>query len=150
MTIQTLASQFLELKKKSDFLSEELKKTNAEWEEVEKELLNAMVEEGTSSIRLEGMGLFSMRTRSFLSVNAANKPNFYEYLKESGNGDLLKLDVNPRTLTAFLKGHQETLESQYLNEGLDPVDARKKALEFLNQKGASYFSERGVSFKGDK
>lgn len=145
--ITKLATKFKELRAQSEEQTKALKELNLEWEAVEKELLEAMAEEGVRSVDIEGLGKFYMTTKNYLSVNIANKPSFYDYLQESGNGNLLKLDVNPRTLTAFLKGHLEELISQKVQGGLDQIEARNQALEFLNKKGASYFVDRGVSFK---
>jgi len=149
MTIQQLAAQYKAIKTRHDSLTEEIKKLNAEWSEVETQLLDAMMEDGVNSVKLVGLGHFIMTTKNFLSVNAANKPQFYAYLKKSGNGALLKEEVNPRTLTAFLKGHLEEITKIYANGGLDVVEARKQALEYLNVKGASYFSERGVTLRSE-
>ena len=105
-----------------------------------------MVDEGVNSVKLEGVGTFSMRTKSFLNVTIANKEGFLKYLKESGNGGLIKEDVNSRTLTAFLSGHLELgFIRDRVNKGMDEVDARKDALEMLNKRGASYHSERQIA-----
>lgn len=151
MAIKELAQRFVELKAASEELGDKLKEVNAAWTEVETQLLEAMVEEGVNSVKLAGLGHFIMSTKNYLSVNAANKPGFYAYLKESGNGALLKEEVNPRTLTAFLKGHLEEVAKRIADDyNLDNVEARNKALEFLNQKGASYFSERGITLRAEK
>jgi hypothetical protein len=142
-----LGKKFKQLKQ--DYAEQEakLKAVGAEWEDTEKQLIDAMIEEGVKSVALDGLGLFSLRTTNYLSVNAANKPDFYQYLKESGNGALLKEDVNPKTLTAFLGKHMEELQTQFVRSGLDEVDARNKALELLNKKGASYFTKRDIALK---
>jgi hypothetical protein len=148
--IVELGRKFADLKAKSEEAADALKEINAEWDEAEKALLEAMVEEGVKSVAIDGLGLFSMRVKNYLSVNAANKPGFYVYLKESGNGSLLKEEVNPKTLTAFLNGHVEELIKKLQKEGKDPVEARKEALEFLNKKGASYFTDRGIALTKGK
>lgn len=142
-----LAKSFFDCKKSHDDLTEKLKEVEKNWQDVETQMLDAMIEEGVNSISIEGCGQFSMRTKNYLSVNAANKEKFFEYLKESGNGHLLKLDVNPRTLTAFLAEHMEGLVETAQKEGLDIVDARDKALKFLNDKGANYFTKRDIALR---
>lgn len=142
--ITDLAKKFAELKTKHEAQSDVLKQIAGEWTEIEAQLLEAMAEEGVKSTHIDGVGMFTMAVTNYLSVNAANKMVFYPYLKESGNGDLLKEEVNPRTLTAFLKGHLDEIIKRYEDQGHDQVDARNKALEFLNQKGASYFTKREV------
>lgn len=127
--------------------SDALKEIAAKRDDAESALIDAMVEEGVKSISVQGLGLFTFTTKNYLSVNAANKPQFYAYLQESGNGDLLRLDVNPKTLTAFLREHLDGLIAQKEQDGLDSVTAREVSLKFLNERGASYFSERGISVR---
>lgn len=121
---------------------------NTAKDKLETELIEAMAEAEVNSVSIDGLGLFSMTTTNYLSVNAANKVRFYSYLKESGHGGLLKEEVNSATLTAFLKGHLIEVTKKFVeSDDLEEFDARKKALEYLNGKGASYFSERGVSVR---
>lgn len=135
---------------KDDYKVQEdaLKLLGGQWEECERELLDAMVEEGVNSIDIDGVGKLSMRTENYLSVNTANTPLFYSYLKESGNGTLLKEYVNPRTLTSFLKEHLELKISEIQSvKEIDEFDARNEALEFLKSKGAAYFQKKSVSLR---
>lgn len=147
MSITELAKIYAEIRSRHEAASDVLKAIEKEWTEAETALLDAMVEEGTRSIKIDELGTFSMATTNYLSVTAANKETFYPYLKESGNGSLLKEEVNPRTLTAFLKGHLEELIRLQEQRGYDGVDARNKALEFLNKKGASYFTKKEIRLK---
>jgi hypothetical protein len=142
--ITSLARQYAEAKKRHDDQKSALDAISLEWTEIENQLLEAMVEEGVKSVLIDGLGLFSMATTSYLSVNAANKPLFYPYLKDSGHGSLLKEEVNPRTLTAFLKEHLVEVTRRYEEQGMDGIDARNEALKFLSDKGASYFTKREV------
>ena len=145
-----LGKKFFELKSQYESTEKILDGINTQWQECETELLEMMAEEGVASINIDGLGLFSMRTRNMLSVNAANKERFYEYLKESGNASLLKLEVNPRTLTAFLSEHLDTLIEKRREDGLLEMNAREAALKFLNDKGANYFTKRDIAFKKGK
>ena len=98
-----LGKQFKEFKKKEAELKAELKLLNEQWQTCENELLEAMTEEGVRSVTIENVGMLSMRTTNFLSVTADNKPSFFEYLHESGNAGLLKLDVHAATLKSFFR-----------------------------------------------
>ncbi len=147
-TIIELGRKFKELKERSEKEKEILKATDAEWDECEQQLLAALVDEGVNSIDVDGIGKLSMRTENYLSVTAAHTEGFYTYLKLSGNGALLKESVNPRTLQAWLKGHLADMQEKYeTQDGLDKVEARNAALKFLNEKGASYFTKRGIALK---
>lgn len=148
--IQELSFEFRACKNEVTRLKEELKKAEEEWDSVEQRLLFEMVEEGVNSVSFEGLGRLSMVTKNHLSVTAANKPEFFKYLRESGNGGLLKEDVNAMTLTAFLKTHLEEMIAKNQAElGMDIVEARRCALDMLNGRGASYFSKKTVTFKGE-
>lgn len=143
-----LAQEYHAARAKCDALKDQLSEANKAKDEAESVLLEAMTDNEVSSVRIEGLGLFSMTTTNYLSVNAANKPKFYAYLKASGNGGLLKEEVNPKTLTAFLKGHLVEMTKKIADaDKLEDFDANKKALEYLKEKGAEYFSERGVSLR---
>jgi deoxyribodipyrimidine photolyase len=149
--IVELTKKFSEIKAEHEELENKLKEAATKWSEIETELLSAMIEEGVNSVDIDGLGRFSLRTRNYLSVNSANKERFFEYLKETGNDHLLKLDVNPRTLTAFLNDHLESLIQQKVSEFEgDTVAAREKMLAFLNEKGASYFTKRDIAMQSKR
>lgn len=146
--IVELLREFKSVKDEYEQAEAVLKILTTKWDQAEAALLEAMVEEGVSSFNVEGIGTASMRTENYLSVNAANTEQFYQYLKLSGNGALLKESVNPRTLQAWLKQHLQDVIAQFeTDDGIDSVDARDKALEFLNKQGASYFTKRGIALR---
>lgn len=149
-TILELSRKFKLLKQQSEEQAEKLKAVNKEWADCEEQLLAAMVEEGVNSVDIAGVGKLSMRTENYLSVTAANTESFYLYLKESGNGALLKESVNPRTLQAWLKQHFIDVQAKFIEtKGLDEISARDEALKFLNQKGANYFTKRGIALRAN-
>ncbi len=146
--ILALAKQFHSYKNQVKEMAEALKTLNAEWTAIESELLEAMVEEGVGSVKIDGLGNFILSTKTYLSLPAANRPQGYEYLKANGLGDIIKEYADPRTLGATLDLHFGNLVSQLqTNSELDIVDARKQAVELLNSKGFNYFSERTISLR---
>lgn len=144
------AKEFRALKDEYEEKNKALKELGDKWDEVEKELIQLMLDDCINSIDVDGVGKVSLATTSYLSVNAANKPQFFDYLQESGNGGLLKLDVHPKTLTSFLGEHRDNLVKDFMAKGFDEVDAKAKALEFLNEKGANYFVKRGIQLRKGK
>jgi hypothetical protein len=114
--IKERCTKFAELKAKHEELKTQLTEIGDEWDEVEKALISDMTEEEVKSVKLEGLGQFTMKVTNRLSVNAANKPKFWEYLIASGNGGLLKLDVNTKTLEAFLKTHLADIKKIFMSE----------------------------------
>lgn len=146
--ILSLARGFHVLKLEAARLSEALKDVNSQWATCEAELLQAMADEGLASMKIDGIGTLSTRTENYLSVTGEQKHGFYDYLKHSGNGGLLKEEVNPATLKAFLKQHVEELTRQGVEAGKEEFDARTEAVTFLQAHGASVFTKRGITLRG--
>lgn len=145
--IGELAKKYREIEAKHKELSTQVKELGEEWTAIETKLIEAFVEEGVNSAKLEGLGHFILSTKNFLSVTAANKEHYFNYLKKSGHDSILKLDVNPRTNGAFLDQHVEALIAEKTGAGLNLVEARKAALEFLAAQGVSYFSEKRIQVR---
>jgi hypothetical protein len=144
-TLLELGKKFRALKDQSEAKDDELKLINKAWDECEAELIQAMIDDCINSFDIEGVGKISLARSSFLSVNAQNKEKFYKYLQDSGNGALLKLDVNPRTLGAFLKDHEKELTKKFMDEaGIDEIDAKAKADEVLKEHGAAIFAKTQI------
>ncbi len=127
--IVDLGRKFAACKAEHDEAAKVLKDIAAKWTEVENELLQAMSEAGMKSITIEGVGRLTLRRSHYPSVNSSNKPGFFEYMKKSGHGALIKEDVNTQTLNAFLKRHVEELKLQLEEDGLTTLQA-----DILNEK----------------
>lgn len=115
--------------------------------EAKNELIEAMIEAGTNSISIDGIGRLSLTRSVYPNVNAAAKPQFFEYLKASGNGGLLKLDVHTKTLESFLKKHKEELVTQVQDEGLTQYQAEclQKVEQFQGIKAGQVFDEMAAA-----
>lgn len=172
--IVTLGRTYAEKRRAHEAAKTEIKKLAEAEEEAENELIEALIEAGTKSISIEGVGRLTLSRSTYPSVNAAGKPTFFEYLKEAGHGGLLKLDVNPQTLQSFLKKHVVEIQQQLSSEGLsdyqaeilnqgakeqyhgvkagtviDEMDAEEMARDILIAKGAAMFTKRGISLVKD-
>lgn len=143
---------------------------NDAWGECETQLMEAMKEAGVGSISIDGVGRLTLSRTSYPSVNGANKPIFFDYLRNTGNEGLLKLDVATNTLTAFLKKHVQELQADLAINGLtdyqarclatlpgyedalkavhkpvDEMDAEQIANDILKSMGATPFTKQKVS-----
>jgi hypothetical protein len=116
-------------------------------EALKTELMEVMTEEGVRGLDVEDVGRASLVVKVWLSVNVADKPTVYAYIREVGAEGLFKEEINSKTLTAWLDEHFALLMQKGVDDGLDPVDARNKALEFIKSKGAQYFTERNISLR---
>lgn len=145
--IINLAKKYVAAKESVSMVNEALDLAKKHKKEMEEELLTAMIDSGIPSIRIDDIGLLSLKTENYLSVNKASEFEFYEYLKQTGNGGLLKEYCDARTLKVFLNPHLEELKSEYINSGLDELQARDQALDFLKSKGVSYFTDKSISLR---
>lgn len=166
-----LGEKFAACKKAHEAAKKALDDIGADWDAVEKELIEAMLEAGVKTIKIDGLGAFTLRRSSYPSVNAGNKPTFFEYLRGAGHEHLLKLDVPTNTLNAFLKRHVEELREQLPQRGLtefeaeclarmpgyedakkkvgipiDSMDAEQFANDILKSMGASPFTKQDIAF----
>lgn len=169
--ITELAQKFADCKKRHAEAEEVVKAINEEWLQVEADLIKAMSEEGVKSFDLEGVGRVTVRITKMPNVNAASKPDFFEYLRATGNGGLIKEDVHSKTLQSFLRKHAEEMQKQIVDEGLneyqakvlcdlgadeyngvkvvagakfDAMDSAALATEILKAKGASVYDKKDI------
>lgn len=141
--IVELGRKFAACKVKYEAAKKLADEANEEWGAAEAELMEAMIEGQTKSITIDGIGRLTLRRQNYPSVNAANKPLFFEYLKASGHGDLLKLDVHAATLQKFLKEHKDELSAQVQSAGLSEHQAEclQNVEQFSGIKAGQKFDE---------
>lgn len=110
VTERSLVEKFFNLGKKRRELDAVLKTINKEFKEVAmrlSEILNAQEKSATATY--EGIGYVSLsKPRVSASCAGENKERLFEFLNSVDRGDIIKTDVNARTLTTFVK---EVLEN---------------------------------------
>lgn len=90
---------------------EDLKTVKAEFEFIRVTLIpKKLEEEGLKNFRLASGRGITTSTDLYVSVLADDKPTFMQWLKDSGQGGIIKEDVNPQTLKAFIKNRIENAE----------------------------------------
>lgn len=107
-TLETVVRRLRELKDEKEKLGEEEKRINIEISQIETLKLPEMMESaGITSFKVPGIGSVSIRNETYVSVLAENRPQLYEELRASGNGDLITEQVNPQTLKSWVKENLE-------------------------------------------
>jgi hypothetical protein len=87
-------------------LEEQTNGLNAEIEEVEKTLTEAMVAEEMQNFVRAGH-MFYLQTKTYASAVAEHKTELFRWLKENGFGDMVQETVNANTLAAFVRDQLE-------------------------------------------
>jgi len=97
-----LADRLKELKEAKQQAEQEVKRLNAQIDEVDYELSELMAETETQNFTRSGT-MFCLTTTTRASATAGKKDELYSLLKENGYGDLVYETVNANSLAAFVK-----------------------------------------------
>src|SRR5690606_12416821 len=97
-----LADRLADLRVRTGRLTHELKAVNAEIENVDRRLAEAMTLEELQSFSRDGR-LFYLKTETYVSPTAGARPRLIEWLKENGFGDIVQETVHHRTLSATVR-----------------------------------------------
>ena len=98
----TEGRQYLDLKARKDELEEELKEVKANLEALSRQMVEEM--DGIELDKFSAFGsTFSVRRTLATNVRAEDKDTLFCMLRDEGHGHLIREDVNPRTLAAFVK-----------------------------------------------
>lgn len=96
--------EYYDLKKSLKAKLEETQKLLDQWEEA---LLERFAEEGVQSMKTD-MGTFYTRTDTFCSYDKDRELETFSWLREHGEGSLIKETINSKTLAGWVK---EVIES---------------------------------------
>lgn len=97
-----LADRLKELRDTKKELEQKLKLINAEIEEVDFNLANAMMESETQNFTRSGV-MFCLTNTTRASVASERKDELFEALRAEGYGGLIYETVNANSLSAFVK-----------------------------------------------
>lgn len=100
-------------------LDEQIKAVNAEIEEVERALSEAMVAEEMQNFTRNGL-TFYLLPKLYVSPVAERKQEFFAWLRANGFGDMIQETVNANTLRAWVKEQMEENNDE-LPEDLKPL-----------------------------
>jgi len=97
-----LADRLRELREAKDTTEQELKRLNAEIDEVDYQLSELMAESETQNFTRAGL-MFVLTTKTRASATSGRKEELFSALRDSGFGDLIYETVNANSLSAFVK-----------------------------------------------
>ncbi len=129
-TLTGLARQFRALKDRKETLEAELKTLTEDIKKLEVETLPALMDDNeVEKFTVEGVGTIYQQVKVYANVKKENEQKFHDWLRETGNGDLIKAYVFPGTLSSFAKEQLEQGE-----ELPDFVTAHKVPTAMLRRK----------------
>ena len=102
--ISDIATELVELETAIKRISEELDNFKSQKEQKQLELIQEMQEQDLTEFSVDNIGKrFAMKKDIFANCLAQDKPKLLEVLIENGYGDIVKTDVNPKSLNALVK-----------------------------------------------
>lgn len=102
--ISDIATELVDLDIQIKSASETLDKLKSLREEKQLELIQEMQEQDLSEFSVDNIGKrFAMKKDIFANCLAQDKPKLLDVLIENGYGDIVKTDVNPKSLNALVK-----------------------------------------------
>ena len=105
-----LGKRFADLKARKDDLEDKLKIVEGELKQIATVDLPTLMEDNECpKFSISGIGTIFLNQEIYASVLKDDRPRLYEWLRETGQGDLVEDWVFPGRLTAFAK--------EQLNEG---------------------------------
>ncbi len=104
--IFALADELKTKREAKKILEDSMKNINLEMEEIETELVEAMLREEMQSFNRAGQ-MFYLRNSVKASARAGKQAELYQYLKDNGFGALVKETVNANTLSGWVKEQME-------------------------------------------
>ena len=119
-TLFELADQLKAAKDRKKQLDAETKANNAQIEELDRRLADAMAEQELDRFSRNG-SLFYLSSRLFASPKAGMKDDLIAALRGNGYGGLVTETVNAGTLASFAKERMAESETGELPEWLDAV-----------------------------
>ena len=97
-----LADTLQELREAKEHFEASLKETNAMIEDIEQDLVQAMLTAELDSFKRNGH-TYSLKVDTFASAKAECKDQLFQALRENNAGDLVQEQVNANSLRAFVK-----------------------------------------------
>lgn len=102
--ISDIATELVELDNQIYCMSHDLEALKSQKEQKQLELIQEMQEQDLTEFSVDNIGKrFAMKKDVFANCLAQDKPKLLDILIENGYGDIVKTDVNPKSLNALVK-----------------------------------------------
>lgn len=101
--IKKLIQELSDVRKAYKNASDTLDHIKNEKTRLEEALFIALENAGLQNVKGEDGMTFYRREQFFANVKVQDKPEFFQWLRDHQMGDIIKEDIHPKTLTAFVK-----------------------------------------------
>ena len=105
--IKKLIQELSDMRKAYKHASDTLDHVKNEKTRLEEALFIALENAGLQNVKGEDGTTFYRKEQLFANVKVEDKPEFFQWLRDHQMGDIIKEDIHPKTLTAFVKEQME-------------------------------------------
>ena len=129
-SLSELATELRDLKDQKETLEEQLTAIKARTRAIEvHELPEAMEDKEIDKFTVPDVGTISVKTKVYSSIKAEDRGRWHQWLRESGNRDLIVDHVWPGTQNAFIKERIETGQEypEFCNVSLIPTASLRRS-----------------------
>ena len=93
-----------EYRRRKEEIEEKLKQINQHYDYLRYTLLpQRFDDEGLQNMKIDGVGRVSLSSGLYASIKTDMKGRAYEYLADTGHGDIVTITINAQTLAATIK-----------------------------------------------
>ena len=97
--MRELVEEFAELRAKKEEFAKQTKEVNEKLDALQERIIEAMVNDGISTVIFNGIGRITLSVSQFPRVK--NSDQFFNYLRSCGHGDIIKETVHSSTLRGY-------------------------------------------------
>ena len=99
-----LVKKFQEAKLRRDNAEQEFEDADTEYDLIESELIEFLeARDATKTAEYDGLGHVTLlKPKLYASVKVENKPLLFTFLRDIGRAEMIKEDVNAKTLSSFV------------------------------------------------
>lgn len=104
---------------KKDQIEEELSAINKRYDYIRLNVIPTRFEnEGITNMRVEGVGRVQLTGDIYASIRPGMKETAYQWLSDTGHGDVIQPNINPSTMKAMIKSmiaNGEEIPEEFFN-----------------------------------
>jgi hypothetical protein len=106
VNLNFILTKFKELYDLKKTLKAKIEETQVQLDQWEQTLIDKFTEEGLQNVK-SGIGTFYIREDYFASYDRSRETEVFSFMREEGEGDLIRETINSRTLASWAKEKEE-------------------------------------------
>lgn len=119
MDLMQVIHEMKEIQNEKDALDKELSALNKRYDYIRLNVIpNRFDDLGVTNMSVEGIGRVALTSDIYASIKSDKKHDAYQWLSDTGHGDVIQPSINPSTLKAMIKAimkNGEEIPEEFFN-----------------------------------